>query len=77
MREKYIEEDFKRYFTHGEHDDGRVDLCDVNQIIATVTPAEAAKIIQDRNDVINKLIKTCLRFSDVNNEEFTKIWYGC
>jgi hypothetical protein len=78
MREKYIEERFKRYFIFGENPaTGTVDVYDGNEDIAPRVPRDVAeKIISDRDDVLNMLVSLALEFDRVNPEAFKKLWYG-
>ena len=77
MRAKYVEESFPRYFIHGEYSDGeRVDIVSLKvDPICTVTKEEAQRLIRDRDELLDKLISVVLRFSEVNDEEFTRFWY--
>lgn len=76
MRYKYVEERFHRYFEHGVHPDGKIDVSDINGTIATVTPDEARKLIADRDAAVNMLCNLAVKLDEVAPEEFSKLWYG-
>lgn len=77
MREKYVEESFPRYFIFGEHRDGMVDIASTkNDTVATVTREHAINLINDREAVVDRLVKIALRFAEVAPEEFSKSWYA-
>jgi hypothetical protein len=76
MRHKYVEERFHRYFEHGVHPDGKIDVSDINGTIATVTPDEARKLFADRDAAVNMLCDLALKLDEVAPEEFDKLWYG-
>lgn len=58
MREKYIEERFRRYFIFGEAD-GYVDVSDSEgDIVTHIKRSEALRLISDRNGVVNALIQS-------------------
>lgn len=57
MKRKYIEEDFRKYFIFGEHEDGCVDVSDGNGDIAIhVFKKEVDRLISDRDKVVDALI---------------------
>ena len=77
MREKYIEESFPRYFIFGEYDDGiHVDVASIDgDIVSKITREDARRLISERDKILDKLIKTALKFAETNDKEFTKFWY--
>lgn len=76
MRDIYMEQDYPRYFVHGEHADGRVDVVTLEAgPVATVTPAEAAVMLAQRDAVIDRLCAMARAFEAAAPEEFVKFWY--
>ena len=75
MRITYIEESFPRYFICSEHANGLVDVCSIDEIIATVSKEQAISLIEDRDAVLDRLTTLALRFADIAPSEFSKIWY--
>jgi hypothetical protein len=76
MRHKYVEERFQRYFEHGVHPDGKVDVADINSTIATVTPDEARRLIADRDAAVNMLCALAVKLDEVAPEVFSSLWYA-
>lgn len=76
MKEKYIEERFPRYFTYGQRG-SLVDVASVNNdTVATVSQEHADNLINDRDEVIDMLIRLAQKLDEISHEEFAKIWYG-
>jgi hypothetical protein len=77
MKDKYIEEDFPRYFVFGEHENGTVDLATPsNDTIATVSKEHADNIIGDRDAIVSKLCAMARAFDESDPDAFTRFWYG-
>ena len=59
MKEKYIEESFRRYFIFGESANGQyVDVADSEgDIVTHIRRDEAERLIVDRNIVVDALIR--------------------
>jgi len=78
MRDRYIEEEFPRYFVFGRHhDDGRVDISTVkNSTLATVSPLDAETLIADRAAAVTMICNMARAFNAAAPDDFTKFWYG-
>ena len=77
MREKYVEERFSRYSVFGVHADGRVDLASSeNSTLATVTPAQAADLIVQRDAAVDMIWRLVQLLEALAPETLTALWYG-
>lgn len=76
MKNQYVEERFHRYFEHGVHPDGKIDVSDINGTVATVAPDEARKLFADRDAAVNMLCELAAKLDEVAPEEFDKLWFG-
>ena len=78
MREKYVEESFPRYMIFGEYPDG--DYVDVassgGDVVTHVKRSEAFKLIDDRNAIVDRLVKIAIAFDESAPEAFDAAWYG-
>ena len=52
MREKYIDEKYRRYFEFGKHQDGRVYVSNGQDDVCAVTKNEAITLIVDRDELL-------------------------
>lgn len=69
MRDKYIEERYKRWFIFGEKD-GLVDISDSEGDILTLVPRELAnQIIAERDKYVDKMVA----YWKVRPEEFYQL----
>ena len=76
MREKYIEEMFPRYFEFGMNQTGLVDVSSSKlDPVVTVTREQAKVLIDDRDKIVDRLVKVCQAFDNVNPEAFKSVWY--
>lgn len=77
MKDSYVEQRFPRYFEHGEHTDGRVDVVSLSDDgIATVTRQQAAKLIEQRNTGIDMMCALARKLDEIAPDEFDRLWYG-
>ena len=77
MKDKYVEERFPLYFEFAEHEDGRVDITNINwTVTATVSREHARALIDDRNLVVSQLCGMAQAFEAADDEAFTEFWYG-
>jgi len=76
MREKYVEEEFPRYFIFGEWDDGvHVDVSDgEGDVVTHVVRSQAVAFIQQRDRLVDEVVSLLLeRF---NGEPYTGVFAG-
>lgn len=77
MRLKYVEELFPRYLIFSSYRDDRVDVGTIdNYSICTVTPAEAERLIKDRDELIDALWTVVESFADEAPLKFDRVWYN-
>ena len=76
MKDKYIEERFPRYFPHGTHADGRVDVDTVDGVVASMSLADSARVIADRHALLDALIEMARAFESADPDGFVRHWYG-
>lgn len=77
MRDKYIEQDFPRYFVFGQHSDGQVDIAtEKDSAVATVSHEHATRLIADRAAIVQKLCDMARAFDEAAPDAFNRFWYG-
>lgn len=66
MREKYVEEAFKRWFIFGHHGvPGTVDLSDGDgDVFESISPEAAKELSQARDRFVDELIVIFTKYSD-------------
>jgi len=76
MKDKYIYERFRPYFVFGTSGD-QTDLSDgVNLTVATMSHEHAERIIRERDECIDMLIRLAQKLEEKAPEDFHKIWYA-
>lgn len=77
MRDQYSESGFQGYHVCGEHADCRVDVCTADgATIATVSHAQAAALVRERDRLIARLREMAEAFERADRHAFNVFWYG-
>ena len=76
MKRKYYESRFKPYSIFGWKDH-IVDLSDSEGDVATeIKRFEAERIISERDEMLEAIIKFGDALEEIDSDKFKKIWYG-
>ena len=78
MKDAYVEREWPRYMAFGTHQNGMVDIIrtGADDLVATVNAADAERLINDRNALVQRLCDMAWEFDRVAPDAFTKFWYG-
>ncbi len=76
MKYKYYQERFKAYIVFGEDGD-LVDLADSEgDVVTKIKRSEAERIIKDRDELFEMLIKLGDALEEINPGKFNEIWHN-